>query len=271
MNLCFWIAALYLSCRPQRHAGNLTTISRNLQIMLIFCTGSILILLLIPNLQPRFGASFVPLFAMMLVTFLEEDNSISLRALACILLVVPPVINTADRITHLSGDLMRMRLRWAMAGDYVRRISRATSSTIYVVDDVSGGFSSTDSIRKFTGYQGTLVRVNDLIASEGCTVDPKLDLEKISDSHIKITSEIDSPCAGHAFLSSGKGYPIGGAELRRSIGSARVIYHGVPASTIRLLSAPAKLSVDITDAAASSVLLVPDLNAKAYREVAFER
>jgi hypothetical protein len=239
--------------------------------LLIFCTGSIIILLLIPNLQPRFGATFVPLFALILVAFIEAKNSISLRALACMLLVVPPIINTTNRILHLSDDLMSMRSRWAMAADYVGKISGATSSTIYVVDDVSGGFSSTDSIRKFTGYQGTLIRVNDLISAENCVAEPKVNIQKISPDHIRVISEIDSLCAGHGFISSSMSYPIGEQEIARTIAPARIIYHGVPAATVRFLSAPAKLSVDITHAAASSVLLVPDLNAKAYREVGFER
>jgi hypothetical protein len=282
MNLCFWIAALYLLSCPlrtrMRRARTLTPaahasvyanppVSRTLQVMLIFCTGSIVILLLIPNLQPRFGATFVPLFALMLVTFLEEKNRISLRAVACMLLIVPPIINTTDRMLHLSGDLTRMRSRWAMAADYVRKISRATSSTIYVVDDVSGGFSSTDSVRKFTGYQGNLVRVNDLISAENCVVEPKLNIQKISLDHIRVFSEIDSPCAGHGFVSSSMSYPIGDEEITRTIAHTRIIYHGVPVATVRFLSAPAELSVDITDAAASSVLLVPDLDARVYREV----
>ena len=268
MNLCFWMAALYLSFRPLRARMRR---ARTRQAILIFCTGSIIILLLIPNLQPRFGATFVPLFALILVAFIEAKNSISLRALACMLLVVPPIINTTNRILHLSDDLMRMRSRWAMAADYVGKISGATSSTIYVVDDVSGGFSSTDSIRKFTGYQGTLVRVNDLISAENCVAEPKVNIQKISPDHIRVISEIDSLCAGHGFISSSMSYPIGEQEIARTIAPARIIYHGVPAATVRFLSAPAELSVDITHAAASSVLLVPDLNAKAYREVGFER
>jgi hypothetical protein len=269
MNLCFWIAAVDLSSRPLRTGmRRVPPVPPLFQVMLIFCAGSIAILLLIPNLQPRFGATFVPLFALMLVAFLEGKNSVSLRALACILLFVPPIINTTDRMLHLSGDLTRMRSRWAMAADYIGKISQATSSTIYVVDDVSGGFSSTDSIRKFTGYQGTLVRVNDLISAENCVAEPKLNIQKISLDHVKVVSEIDSTCAGHGFVSSGVSYPIGDEEITRAIAHTRIIYHGVPAATVRFLSAPAKLSVDITDAAASSVLLVPDLNAKVYRKIA---
>jgi len=266
MNLCFWIAALYLSSRTLRTGVRR---ARTLQVMLIFCTGSIVILLLIPNLQPRFGATFVPLFGLMLVTFLEAKNGFSLRALACILLIVPPIINTTDRMLHLSRDLTRMRSRWAMAADYIRKISQATSSTIYVVDDVSGGFSSTDSIRKFTGYQGTLVRVNDLISAENCVSEPKLNIQKISLDRIRVISEIDSLCAGHGFVSSRMSYPIGDEEITRTIAHTRIVYHGVPAATARFLSAPAKLSVDITNAAASSVVLIPDLESKVYREVAF--
>jgi hypothetical protein len=279
LNLCFWIAAFYLSSRflrtRMRRAHNPATAAHAgadaRQAMLIFCAGSIVILLLIPNLQPRFGASFVPLFALLVVAFLEGKNSVSLRALACLLLIVPPIINTTDRMLHLSRDLTSMRSRWAMAADYIRHISQTTSSTIYVVDDVSGGFSSTDSIRKFAGYRGALIRVNDLILSENCIAEPKLDIQNISLDDVKAISEIDSTCAGHGFVSSGMSYPIGDEEITRTIAQTRIIYHGVPAATVHFLSAPAKLSVDIMDPAASSILLVPDLKAKAYREIALER
>jgi hypothetical protein len=285
MNLCFWIAAVYLWSRHLRTSlrrarnvkaanrgtvGASASISRNLEVMLVFCSGSIVILLLIPNLQPRFGATFVPLFALMLLAFLEATNSISLRALVWALLIVPPIINASDRMLRLPGDLTRMRSRWAMAADYVRKISQATTSTIYVVDDVSGGFSSIDSIRKFTGYQGTLVRVNDLISAENCVAEPKLNFEEISLNHVKVISEIDSLCAGHGFVSSSMSYPIGDGEITRTIAHTRIIYHGVPSATVRFLSAPAKLSVEITNTAGSFVLLVPDFASRVYRKIAID-
>ena len=90
MNLCFWIAVLYFAFRSlrsrMRHGGVLTQAGDSgadggflalpmIQVMLIFCTGSIAILLLIPDLQPRFGATFVPIFALMLVAFLQARTS----------------------------------------------------------------------------------------------------------------------------------------------------------------------------------------------------
>ena len=67
----------------------------------------------------------------MLVTFLEAKKSVAVRTLAYILLIVPPIINTTDRMAHLSGDLTRMRSRWAiMERTDVRKIF-----TSHIVDD----------------------------------------------------------------------------------------------------------------------------------------
>jgi hypothetical protein len=284
MNLSFWIAVLYLSFRMLRlyvlrrpsltvaaHSGGdgVPNILPAMEGMLIYCSGSILILLLIPNLSPRFGATFVPLFALVLILFLHTTNSMLLRTLAYVLLIVPPVINVTGRIRRFSDDLSSAHMQWAMAANYVKEISTASASSIYVVDDISGGFSSTESIRRFAGYHGKLVRVNDLISGEHCTADPKVDIQKISSNHVKVASELDSPCGGHAFLSSRMNYPIGGDDLSRSIKGARLVYHGVPAATVRFLSATGKLSVDITNAEPSSVLLFPDLRMKVYRDVSF--
>jgi hypothetical protein len=284
MNLCFWIAVIHFSLRflRSRMSRGLTQasdprvardslVSPMMEVLLLFCIGSIAILLLIPNLQPRFGATFVPLFALMLVVFLQATNSKFGRTFACMLLVVPPIINVTNRMLRFPDDLLSVHAQWAMAADYIHKISRAASPSIYVVDDVSGGFSSSEFIRRFAGYQGQLVRVNDLIWRENCTVQPEVDIQEVANDHIKVTSEFDSPCAGHGFLFSRMEYPIGGGELSRSISHTRIIYHGVPAATVRFLSNPGRLSVDITNAAASSVLLVPNLNSKTYREVPFDR
>ena len=96
-----------------------------------------------------------------------------------------------------------------------------------------------------------------------------MNIQNISLDRIRVISEIDSMCAGHGFVSSRMSYPIGDEEITRTIAHTRIVYHGVPAATARFLSAPAKLSVDITNAAASSVVLIPDLESKVYREVAF--
>ena len=214
MNLCFWIAVLYFAFRflrsRMRHGGVVTQGGDSgadggflalpmIQVMLIFCTGSIAILLLIPDLQPRFGQLSCPYLRSCWWRFCRRETGELELTLACLMLIVPPIVNCAERTLNFSNDLMRMRSQWAMAAGYVSKISRATSATIYVVNDVSGGYSSTDSIRRFAGYQGRLVRVNDLISIENCAPQPKLNIQRVSIDHIKITAELDSLCAGLCF------------------------------------------------------------------------
>ena len=121
---------------------------------------------------------------------------------------------------------------------------RSMSSTTY------GGTSSTDSIRRFTGYQGTLVRVNDLNLTENCVAEPKLNIQEISLEHVRVISEIDClQIAGHGFVSSRVSYPVGDEEITRMIAPTKSSTMVFPLPLSRLTSTPAKLSVDITNTA----------------------
>jgi hypothetical protein len=274
MNMCFWIAGLFLAFRSvwsrmlvgrSRAVGD-SRLSSQLQAVLVFCTGSLVILILIPNLQPRFGATFVPLFSLSLAAFLQLRTSMPLRALAYIFLFVPPVINATGRMLRFSQDVSTAHFQWAMAADYADKIARATAPSVYVLDDMSGGFSSPESIRRFTGYRGQLVRVNDLVSQDECDMQPRVVIRRSSPDSIQVNLGVDSPCAGHSFLSSGTRIPIGREKLTRTIGHTKVIYKGVPAATTHFLATAESLSVEIIDAPASSALLIADPKSKVYRE-----
>jgi hypothetical protein len=232
----------------------------------VFCAASLVILILIPNLQPRFGATFVPLFSLSLAALLQLRTSMLLRVSAYVFLFVPPVINTTERMLRFSQDLLIAHFQWAMAADYAHKIARATAPGIYVLDDMSGGFSSTESIRRFTGYRGQLVRVNDFVSQDECDTQPQIIIRRDSPDRIQVNLEIDSPCAGHSFLSSGMRAPVGKEELTRTIGHTTVIYKGVPAATPHFLAAAGSLSVEIINAPASSALLIADPKSQDYRE-----
>jgi hypothetical protein len=280
MNLCFWMGVVYLSFRLlharihhktplMRDADLRVTRSASpiMWVMILFCSGSVAILLLIPNLQPRFGATLVPLFVLTLVTFMRASTSGPLRALACILLIIPPMIQVTERALHFSDDLAFAHLQWRMAADYLQKLSSATASTVYVVDDVSGSFSSPESVSKFAGYRGQLVRVNDITFQQNCAIHTKVDIQKVTSDRIKVTSTIDSPCAAHAFLFGRPDYPTGSQEFSRSTAGAKIIYHGVPVETVQLSLGPSRSSLELIDVAVPSLLLVADFESKAYREI----
>ena len=274
MNLCFWIAALFFAFRylwSRRPVGRSRAVgdprlSSRPQAVLVFCIGSLVILILIPNLQPRFGATFVPLFSLSLAAFLRLKSNKPLRALACVFLIVPPVVNATGRMLRFSQEVSTAHFQWAMAADYSRKIARATAPGIYILDDMSGGFSSTESIRRFTGYRGRLVRVNDLVSQEECDMQPQVVVRRSSTDRLQFNLEVDSPCAGYAFLSSRRRAPVGKEELTRAIGDTKVIYKGTPAASTHFLAASGSLSVEIIGAPASSVLLIADPKSKVYRE-----
>ena len=287
MNLCFWITAFHYSLGLLRNhlngcrRGTTSKGAKNAQgrqsrpdkglAILVFCVGSIIILLLIPNLQPRFGATFLALFGPLIFILLQRKKTFLAQAFAWTLLIVPPIFNITHRIAGFPVELSAMRSRWAMAADYASKISHASFSTVYVVDDLSGGFSSTDSIRKFVGYRGQLVRVNDLVSWGDCAVDPAITIHRASNGDVQVLSEIQSSCAGHAFISSRAHYPIGGGYLSRPIQDGSIIYHGVPASKAGSLSSTLDLSVDIVNPGASSVILIPCPKLKIYKEVVLDQ
>jgi hypothetical protein len=274
MNLIFWTGGLFLVFRSlcSRTAGGRlraageARLSSQMQSLLVFCLASVVILILIPNLQPRFGATFVPLFSLSLAAFLQLRTNMLLRVLAYVFLFVPPVINATERMLRFSQDLSIAHFQWAMAADYAHKIDRSTAPNLYVLDDMSGGFSSPESIRKFTGYRGQLVRINDLVSQDECDTQPQAIIRRSSTDRLQVSLEVGSPCAGHSFLSSRMRAPIGNEELTRTIGHTTVIYKGVPAATTHFLAAAGSLSVEIINAPASSALLIADPKSNVYRE-----
>lgn len=284
LNLCFWIVAILLLIRfvrsskvsggrwkvgAGRFLGSMGFVSAPEKTLFLFCVGSLAMLLVFPNLQPRFGATFVPLFAMVLAVVFERSAWGWLRATAITLLIVPLGMNAALRGKQLGPELRATQLNWAMAADYVHKISQSSSPVIFTVDDLTGGYSSTASIKKFTGYAGRLIRIDDVLLDPNCEATPRIDLRRIAPAELSIRSMIASQCAGHGFPDAHI-TPIGGKPRLRKLGTIEVAYAGMPALPAHSISVPGQLRVEIAGAPAGAILLLPDFQRCGYSEVRLE-
>lgn len=281
LNLCFWIGIAVLLFRFSRiwirsgdrsPEGAAVLLLRRIgfssstqQALCLFCAGSSAILLLIPHLEPRFGATFLPLFAMVLAIAFERSPRPLLRAAALCFLVVPLAVNAVERARQAPGNVRSAHLQWAMAADYIHEIAHSSSPMIFSVDDLSGGYSSTGSIQKFAGYSGHLVRVDDLLQETNCPAQPRIKISRISDAAVSIVSMIDPTCGGHTFFGADI-TPIGGRGLTRQIGPVRMIYQGMPQLPRHSLAVPGRLSVTIEHSPANAVVLLPEMTLRGYRE-----
>ncbi len=281
LNSCFWVGVAVLFFRFSRiwirsrgsSLGGAAILllqrigfaSRTEQALCLFCVGSSAILLLIPHLEPRFGATFLPLFAMVLAIVFEKSPRRPLRAAALCFLIVPLAVNAVERVRQTPHSVLSAHLQWAMAADYIHKIAHSSAPMIFTVDDLTGGYSSNGSVKEFAGYSGQLVRVNDLLLGPNCPARPQIEISVVSGSAVSIVSTIDSRCAGHTFFGADIS-PIGARRLTREIGPVQIVYQGMPPLPPHSLAVPGRLSVSIAHGPAKAVVLLPELSLRGYRE-----
>lgn len=230
--------------------------------VVIFCVLSSAILLLIPHLSSRFGATFLPLFYLCLALAASKATPRGFRIAAWCFLVLPLALSLSARSLLFPGELERAQLRWAFAKDYVHRIATSTAPVILTADDVSGGYSSNASIARFTGYRGRLVRINDLVWGPGCHFVPEITARTTADMGIELNSRIGTRCAIHAFLGSSAPWDRSGSLTRALPESkTRIVYRMPPADGL------SALTVSITGIPNGALILVPDFPTKKYRMV----
>ena len=279
LNLCFWMAVAVLLLRwawrfakgrgSQSGLAELGFLSPVERGVLLFCAGASAVPVLLPNLEPRFGATLLPLFALSLAVVWERSARAGIRAAAAILLLVPLATNIVLSGIHEPRNLREGRVEWAMSADYVHKIATSTAPTIYLVDDFTGGFSSLDSIQAFAGYHGQLVRIDDVLWAPGCMVQPRIEIGRLASGGASIVSTIDHSCAGHAF--NGAAIDLSDRPIAvREIGGAEIVYHETPPSPPHTIWIPGKLSVEIAHAPRGAVLLMPDIASRAYEEQPLE-
>lgn len=273
--LVFLLAQLARTVEARKHSGErrgifLTLLpamgfdsfaSRNL---LLFCAGSSGILLLLPHLQPRFGASFIPLFTLSLAVMARSKRSRLLWTTSLVLLLVPAAVNLWVMAKTYPAAIRWTQRNWELADSYTQQIAHSRAPMLLVIDDASGGFSSMSSIAEFSGYKGQLVRLSDVLDSPDCPAQPRILLRKISPGHVEVLSTIDRICSGHAFAGSWISPAANNMTVRRQVGPLSMIYH-LPPVPPRAIAAPGELRVEIYGLADSAQLLAPDFQVGRYQ------
>lgn len=273
LNFCFWaILAAWLVFaffhRSRLYEPERSGIRRPLNpaaVVLIFCVLSSAILLLIPHLSARFGATFLPLLFLCLAVAARGASRRGIRIAAWCFLVLPMALGVSGRSILFPGELDRAHLRWAFAADYIHKIADSQAPVIFIADDASGGYSSTDSVARFAGYRGAIVRINNLAWSSGCHFTPSITAMRMAGSGIEISSNTNSACATQEFLGAFPPWDRSG-RLTREIDKIgiRMVYR-VPTQAME--DGPSALSVSITGIPRGAMIFVPDFTTRTYREI----
>ncbi|MEO6828281.1 MAG: hypothetical protein ABI164_00620, partial [Acidobacteriaceae bacterium] len=272
LNLLFWlllVLGIVLSAAspstdgPSRWAAIADRFGfsgRHRVIVLAFCVGSLLLPLGL-NLQQRFGAIFYPLFFLLIVCVLQSAPGRRFRLAAfgvcCFVIVVAQVQRAAS-----PDGLRQMEKTWARSADYVKNISETHATTLFTVDDLSGGFASPDSVKKFTGYSGALVRLSDIVPAvlSQCISQPDVSIQQIAPASVSISSTLSPACGSVAF--DGAALPFidfSHHPVTRTVGKVRISY-AMPDDS-------GKLSVVLDSIPENSAILIPEIQQKRYREV----
>jgi hypothetical protein len=275
LNGLFWVSCAVVGLRlvrrlrgSSRPGGERTESVRTL---LVYCGGALAMPLLL-NLPQRFGASFFPLFFLLLAGLADGATDVPVRRWAASCLVVAGVAAVYQK-TIEPTTLRDMRGQWALARSYVDAIHASHAPYLLVVNDASGGFTSPALIARFAGYGGTLVRGNNLegLSLEHCAGQPAVTQER-SDGRLQVTSVLQPACSFYAFdsvppeaLTAGGGsvpsYTDDELSLRASLPQARPLPSGGSPEMFGRLTMQAEWKT------AGPALLIPLFSELRYQEL----
>ncbi|MHB1796447.1 MAG: hypothetical protein ACYCPO_15940, partial [Acidobacteriaceae bacterium] len=152
--------------------------------------------------------------------------------------------------------------QWAMSADYIRKISQVNASTLFTVDDISGGFASPRSIAKFAGYTGHIVRLDDVVPAffSKCSGQPEISVTDLKPKHAIIVSDMSASCGAYAFNGAALRYipPEVYSTIRRTPEGS--FAYAFPHTSGRL-------SIHLNDIPANSEILIADMGQQTYRKL----
>jgi hypothetical protein len=210
INIVFWpvLAVLLMKkiVKSDLHPANLFTPLRArgkdyaVAVLALFCATSLLIPLVL-NVPRRFGGVFYPLFILCFAASARYAKSPILRVTSAVLVAIVGVTGATLILADLHYQTAGVRASWALSRDYVSQLSASTEPELFVVDDLSGRYSSTEYVKLFSGYKGQLIRVNDLGWNFTCGAVPRVIVESHPDGDASITSIVPKACGDHSFNS----------------------------------------------------------------------
>jgi hypothetical protein len=274
VNLFFWAIAALLFWK---NARKVVAIFRERKLRIsskaypafvigLFCAGS-LFMPLVLNLPRRFGGVFYPLFFLSLALCLGRARSTVLKWAAASLMMAIAVCGTYLICSTYQKRLPASRTSWIMAREYAAVLSSLHEPLVFSVNDVAAGFSSDRYVKTFTGYQGDLIRVDNLHADFNCL--GKLGVEVSADANkvIRLDSRFPGRCGNFGFDSLFPPLDPGRAELTRTLPEGTLCYH--LAAQDPAGSASKELLVEIAPKLDYGAILYPDLENLRYKIIPF--
>ncbi len=161
---------------------------------LIFLCGS-LVLPVLGCLHVRLGAVSYPLLFLCLIRLLDANTEhFGLTISVTLILSFIGVSSLIQKYEMLGEQHDHYRYLWAMSKSYIDLLHKSTFPVIITIDDVTGVGSSPESLQKFTGYSGRLVRGSDIDVAPFCHP-PVLHLRTdSSDLSCIVSAQIPSEC-----------------------------------------------------------------------------
>lgn len=210
LNIAFWIALAAILAKylfeSGSHLQKLVAIFRTrgktypIAIVSIFCAASLLMPLAL-DIPRRFGGVFFPLFILCIASAAHSTRKNFLRVVSLGMLAAVGVTGAVLMFADIHYHMADTRSGWAMAHDYTSQLSTSNDSQIFSIDDLSGGYASTEYVKKFTGYKGQLIRVDDIRWNFTCAADTQDTITSLSSGRATITSFVPTYCGGHSFNS----------------------------------------------------------------------
>jgi len=210
INIVFWpvlaILLLKKAVKSDLHLADLPAPLRAhgekyaIAILTLFCAASLLIPLVL-NVPRRFGGVFYPLFILCLVSTARYANKALLRTTSAALAAIVGITGAILICSDIHYQTPTLHSVWALSRDYVSRLSASNEPELFVVDDLSGRYSSTEYVKLFSGYKGRLIRLNDLGWNFSCTAPLHVIVNSHPNGDATITSLVPKQCGDHSFNS----------------------------------------------------------------------
>jgi hypothetical protein len=236
----------------------------------LFCATSLLVPLSL-NAPRRFGGVFYPLFILCMASAAGYSRSRGLRTASAAMLATIAVAGALLISSDFRTLIPTVRFAWAMSRDYISQLSASREPAIFIVDDLSGRYASNESIKQFSGYQGRLIRVNDLQWNFTCAADARITVLQLPGGGVGITSLVPEQCGDHAFNAVFPPFDPRTTTFTRDLPNVTLHYNLVrQADPLQPISGVNKMQVELQPALQGSSILLPDLSGLHYRKIPLE-
>jgi hypothetical protein len=225
-----------------------------------------LIMPVLLDLTPRFGASAFPLFLLVVGLWIEQSNASGLlRAGAALTLVLITSLNLVELGRVLSPRiLLEQKTNWHMSRDLIHHLSDGNAPVTFLVDDTSENFSSPDSVKRFSGYPGQLVPISNLQSS--CSVDLRVSSDP-SRTYI-VRSIVKPQCGSNVLYAAYRLDRLSGFSLERELPQATVFYQAKDRPSRKAEFVSQDLTVTLRPKVPRFAILIPDFRSQVYTDLA---